>query len=230
MQISKAVINSFFPNTCIACGDIIEDSESFCDYCYEMLSRVDFTKNCLRCGSKKKSCECKYRVFHYSGVTAPFYNSYSAQEAMYKFKFSRQKRNAKFFAEQMSIALKNVYNDIKFDAITFVPLSFKKKLKRGFNQSEILARCISEILKIPTIDILYCNGKRINQHDLTNPKERFKNVQGIYGYKYKINGKNILLIDDIKTTGATLNECAKQLILSGADNVYCVTGMITERK
>ncbi len=230
MQIFKTIINLFFPNTCIACGDIIEDGEDFCNYCYEMLAKVDFTKNCIGCGSKKKLCECKYRVFYYSGMIAPFYNKASSKDAMYKFKFSRQKENAKFFSQQMSLAVRNAYNGINFDAITYVPLSFKKQLKRGFNQSELLAKQISEILRIPILDVLYCNSRRINQHDLSDPKERFKNVQGLYGCKTKVMGKNILLVDDIKTTGATLNECAKQLILNGADNVYCVTGLITERK
>ena len=83
---------------------------------------------------------------------------------------------------------------------------------------------------MPVVDILYRNKSKTDQHDIKNPKERFKNVEGLYGAKGKVNGKNILLVDDIKTTGATLNECAKQLILSGADNVYCVTGLISDRR
>lgn len=231
MSVFKTVINSFFPNTCIACGDIIEDGEYFCDYCYGMLHKIDFTKNCMRCGCEKKFCECKYRVFYYDGMAAPYYNTTSSQKAMYKYKFRKQERNAKFFARQMSITVKNVYRDVEFDGVTYVPLNIKRRLKRGFNQSKIFAKEIADILEIRLLDnLLYRNGKRINQHDLKNPKERFKNVQGLYGCKYKVKGKTILLVDDIKTTGATLNECAKQLILSGADKVYCITGLITERK
>ena len=103
-------------------------------------------------------------------------------------------------------------------------------LNRGFNQSKILAEKIGEKLNLPVLDILYRNKSKTDQHDIKNPKERFKNVEGLYGAKGKVNGKNILLVDDIKTTGATLNECAKQLILSGADNVYCVTGLISDRR
>ncbi len=231
MEIFKSVINAFFPNTCIACGDIIDEGEDFCDYCFGMLPKLDFTKNCIRCGLKKKNCECKYRLFYYNGMIAPFYNSGTAQKAMYRFKFSRSERNAKFFARQMSLTVKTAYSDINFDAVTFVPISFKKKLKRGFNQSEVLAKQVSEILNLPLLNnLLYCKYKKVNQHDLKKIKERFKNVEGMYGCNYKITGKTILLIDDIKTTGVTLNECAKQLILSGADKVYCLSGLISERK
>ena len=230
MRIFNSIISAFFPNTCIACGEIIDDGESLCDYCYEMLDKVDFTKTCKRCGLTIKNCECKYRVFYFSGVAAPFYNSASAKEIMYKFKFSKATKNAEFISQQMLLAIEMVYNDINFDAVTFVPLTFKRFLNRGFNQSKILAEKISEKLNLPVLDILYRNKSKTDQHDIKNPKERFKNVEGLYGTKGKVNGKNILLVDDIKTTGATLNECAKQLILSGADNVYCVTGLISDRR
>ncbi|MEE1238890.1 MAG: hypothetical protein UHO61_03080, partial [Acutalibacteraceae bacterium] len=102
-------------------------------------------------------------------------------------------------------------------------------LKRGFNQSRVLAEKIAEILGIPIADELVClkNGKR--QHDLFG-KERFENVKGRYKAKTGTKGKMLLLVDDIKTTGATLNECAKQLCLSGADGVYCVTALISVRE
>ena len=127
----------------------------------------------------------------------------------------------------MALAVKTVYADVKFDAVTYVPLTLRKFLKRGFNQSEVLTRQISKFLDLKILDkLIYCKKSKISQHDLKNSKDRFRNVQGLYGCKHKVKG-NILLIDDIKTTGATLNECAKQLILSGADKVYCVTGLIT---
>ena len=61
-------------------------------------------------------------------------------------------------------------------------------------------------------------------------KERFKNVKGMYKTNYKVTGKTILLVDDIKTTGASFDECAKQLLLAGADNVYCVSAVGSKTK
>lgn len=227
MKLFKSILSAFYPNTCIACGDIIDEDECLCSYCFEMLPRVDLIKNCTRCGLPKKDCDCKNHVFYYNGCIAPFYNDAAAKVAMYKFKFRKAESNADFFAEQMALAIKTVYNDIEFDAVTYVPLTVKKKLRRGFNQSKILASKLAEIFELPIYtDLLYCKQNKISQHDLKNPKERLKNVQGLYGCSNKVKG-NILLIDDIKTTGATLNECAKQLIISGADKIYCATGLIT---
>lgn len=230
MQIFNVLLNVFFPNTCISCGKVIDSNEYLCDYCHEKLPRIDFTKNCIRCGLPNKNCECNNRVFYFGGSIAPFYNDDSAQNAMYKFKFSRHTRNANFFSKQMSLTIKNVYSNVKFDGITYVPLTFKKYLKRGFNQSSVLAKQIAKICDLPYFDnLLYRNKNKIAQHKITGVKERFKNVEGLYGCKQKVKG-NILLVDDIKTTGATLNECAKQLILNGADNVYCITGLITNNR
>ena len=228
MQIFKGLFNAFYPNTCISCGEIIEDGEFLCDSCYEMLPEIDYTKNCNRCGIPKKDCQCKSRVFYFGGTAAPFYNDTSAKSGMYKFKFSRNTRNAEFFSQRMALTVNNVFKDIKFDYITYVPLTAKKYLFRGFNQSRILAKQIGDLLCIPFADkLLYRNKGNINQHDIKNPKERFINVVGLYYCKQKVTGKNILLVDDIKTTGATLNECAKQLLINGANNVYCITGLIS---
>lgn len=230
MQIFKSLVSAFYPNTCIACGEVISEDEQFCDYCFEFLPRTDYTKNCIKCGLPKNDCECKYRVFYTSGMIAPFYNKASAKEAMYRFKFSKKERNADFFAQQMALCAKSVYRDIKFDGVTYVPLTFRKFMKRGFNQSAVLAKKTAGILSLPLMeDLLYSKKNNKSQHDISNIKERFKNVEGLYGCKRKVKG-NLLLIDDIRTTGATLNECAKQLILNGADKVYCLTGLITNNR
>ncbi len=230
MKIFKGIINALYPNKCITCESIIDDDEYLCDYCYEMLEYVDFSKICLRCGLLKKECECKHRVFHFNGTMAPFENSGVAQETMYRYKFARVEKSLNFFAFEMAKAVKTVYNDIQFDGIAFVPMHIVKKMKRGFNQSEQIARKMSKIMGLPLFDNLLSStytSKR--QHDMS-VKTRFQNVKGKYSTNYKVTGKTILLVDDIKTTGATLDECAKQLLLAGADNVYCVTGLISKSK
>ena len=124
-------------------------------------------------------------------------------------------------------SLNKQFPHIRFSGITYVPLRTSVKLKRGFNQSKLLAEKISEICKIPLIeDVLVCLKKGKGQHNLSG-KERFINVRGIYGYKRKLNCENILLIDDIKTTGATLDECARQLMFAGVHHVYCAAALIS---
>ena len=103
-----------------------------------------------------------------------------------------------------------------------MPMHRLRLLKRGFNQSRVLAEKICEILSIPLIDTLICLKAGPRQHDLFG-KER-------YAAKGSASGKTLLLVDDIRTTGATLDECAGQLFSAGAEAVYCVTALITEKK
>lgn len=231
MGLFKAIVEAVYPNVCVSCGDVIPEGEHLCEYCDEMSAVVDFTKNCRRCGMPKKACECSKRVFHFSGCAAPFYNVGVTKTAMYSLKFAHKDYIANFFAERMAITVKTAYSDIDFDLVTFVPMSLRKKLKRGFNQAEILAKRISRHLNVPLCDgaLRIGNTAKI-QHELTG-EERFKNVKGkfVANKKYNLTGKTVLLVDDIKTTGATLDECAKQLLLLGADEVYCITGLMTAK-
>ncbi len=225
VQIFRAVISAFYPNSCMCCGDIIPESEQLCDYCFCMLDRSELDKFCLKCGSPKKLCSCKKRVFHFDLTIAPFYNSGIAKRLMHRFKFRRKEHIGKFFARYMVLSVKQYYSDIDFDNIIYVPAEKKTVRKRGYNQSKVLAENMSEILKIPILDnAIFCHHKKYVQHKLAL-KYRFENVKDIYYSNKSLNGKTVLLVDDIKTTGATLDACSKVLYASGAQRVYCVTGL-----
>ena len=169
-------------------------------------------------------------VYHFNGCVAPFYNEGIAQKAMYEFKFRKKEYIASFFAEQMALFVKQCFPEIEFDLVTFVPMHFLKRISRGYNQSFLLAEKISKILNIPLVySLLGAKFKWKTQHSMAF-KERFKNVKDKYYCKEKIEGKTVLLVDDIKTTGATLDECAKQLMVCGANKVYCITGLMTYKK
>lgn len=228
----KALISlikeAFFPITCAACGEVTEGGEPLCDFCREMLKPFNPIKRCIRCGNEESDCECKYRVFHFDGLIAPFENKDTARLGVYSFKFCRKMSNADYFAKQMALCVKNEYRDIRFDAVTFVPMHKYRFLKRGFNQSRVLAEKIAEALALPLEDTLAVLKAGKRQHDLFG-KERVQNVKGRYKAKGILRGKTLLLVDDIKTTGATLDECAKQLYYRGADGVYCVTSLISVR-
>ncbi len=224
----KSLVSILYPDTCLDCGDVIKDGEYFCDCCYEMLARINPDKQCIKCGLDKKHCTCKKNVYSFDGVIAPFYYDGGAKSAMHAYKFGKRIYIADFFAEQMSLLFKYVYSDMKFDGICYVPLSNKSFRKRGFNQSREIASRMSKILKIPLVeDSLGCKNKKKSQHK-TDYLERAKNVNGVFFSKRPIRGR-ILLVDDIKTTGSTLNECSKQLLGAGAGSVYCITGLITKK-
>ena len=102
--------------------------------------------------------------------------------------------------------------------------------ERGFNKSDLFAKEISEILNIEyNANLLVKKSKTKTQHRIRNIEDRFANVRDGYKSVFDLKGKNILLVDDIKTTGASLDECARQLKFSGAENVYSVVALITRK-
>lgn len=224
-----SVLSILFPNTCVGCGEIIGKDEFLCDYCYEFIKSTPIDKFCVKCGNAKSDCFCKNMVYSFEGVIAPFYNEDIAQRAMYAYKIGKNKTISKFFSFHMAKSVKYAFNDVNFSAVCYVPISKHSYMKRGFDQSGVLASEISDYLKVPLLnDKLECLLKSTNQHK-KHKKERFSNIKGAYKSNGNVSG-NILLVDDIKTSGATLNECAKVLLSSGASAVYCVTGLITEYK
>lgn len=226
----KILISTLFPNVCAGCKAIIDEGEYFCDYCFEMLECCNSDKICRKCGLPKKNCDCGKYVFHFDGFAAPFFNSGPAKKAMYELKFMHKEQYAVFFAEQMALMIRQCFSDNEFDYITYVPMSKFKQLRRGCNQSLILAKELADILNIPLgRDFLKCNSKKKTQHFLSKA-DRFQNIKGKYICDLSLQGKRILLVDDIKTTGATLDECSKELFISGADSVYCVSGLVTKNR
>lgn len=226
LKIFNSLISVLFPNVCVSCKDIIEEGEFLCDYCYEMIERTAGDKICNKCGNMKKRCECRKRVYRFVSVIAPFFNEGIAKKALYAFKIGKREEIAKFFINEMVLAIKQNFYDIKFDEVCFVPMFKRDELKKGFNHSELLAKGIAEKLGIKFSELLLSHKKKMPQHKL-RPKERMENVKGIYYCNKNLSGKTILLVDDIKTTGATLDECTKQLLFAGAERVYCVTGVMS---
>lgn len=113
---------------------------------------------------------------------------------------------------------------MEFDMVTYTPLSKKSLRKRDYNQAYLLAREVSKRLDIPLVDLLIKVRKTDEQKTLSAQKRK-TNVYGAFDLKDKdiVFGKRILLIDDVKTTGSTLNECAKMLNIYGAESVWAAT-------
>ena len=230
MDLTKSILGAFYPNTCAGCGTVISEAEFLCEYCMSMIERTDLSKFCLKCGNNKKSCSCNKYVLHYNGCAAPFYNDGIAKRIMYSYKFRRNESNSEFIARQMALCVKQSFYDVKLDAVCCVPIELYKGLKRGYNQSRELAKELSMILNLPLVEnALGCNEKRLPQYK-ADKKERFENVKGMFYPNVSLRGRKVLLVDDIKTTGATLDECSKALFKAGAVDVYCVTGLISKGK
>ncbi len=222
--LSKAV----FPNTCKICGEVIELDAELCEKC-KGLKKVA-SPRCFNCGRAKADCDCKQKKNEYKRAVAPYYYEGSVVTAVYNFKMRKMEFLGESHAEFMSACIKENYDDIAFDFVTFVPFRYFHKIMRGFNQAEVLARFVAKNLDLEVKPVLYKKRYTGVQHKKSATKRK-ADLFGAFDVREDfadaVEGKTILLIDDIKTTGATLNECAKILKLYGAKEVDVCTFAIT---
>lgn len=219
-----------FPDRCICCGKTVEMHHIYCPACEGALPRIA-PPLCLACGMNKKDCTCAKHKNYFSGCVAPFYYEGGIRNGIRRLKFRQKTYIAEGLAAEMAATAKAIYGEHAFDLIACVPLTQARKKQRGYNQSELLAAKAAGQLGIPfRPDILSKLFDNQPQHKLP-ASERTGNVAGVFHCPLpaEVADKKILLIDDIKTTGATLNECAKMLLLSGAEEVTCLCGAIVRR-
>lgn len=222
----------FLPNRCIFCGKLIAPFEEKCEECEVNLPVIN-GEICRKCGQKKEECACKYeRTKFYDAIAAPFYYEDAIKEGIHRFKFQREKYLGKVYARYLADCFRERYSGESFDCIACVPVDRKKRGYRGFNQSEVLAKELSKLISVPfrgdMLKKLYPNREQVG----LKGRRRIGNVLGVFDVndKYNLNGKRILLIDDVKTTGSTLSECGKMLFLYGADKVFCLTVAVVKSK
>ncbi len=228
-RLFEVFCRTFYPRHCVCCNTRIAEEEQICTFCRHWIERIPPEKRCLRCGMLKEHCQCNACVYHFEHLTAPFYNAGLAQQGFYRLKFGGRAHYARFFAAEMARSVRTEFYGTEFTGICYVPISRKHLRQRGFDQSKELARELSKILNLPFLeDRLICRTSGKTQHTLSWD-ERFEAAHGKYAVSGPVNGR-ILLVDDIKTSGATLDECARELLFAGADEVWCVSALINDTK
>lgn len=221
--VGKMILDIFFPNRCPFCDKIIKWDKLACDSCIE---EILFTGDevCSKCG--KNPCCCS-ESNHYDGAFTACYYEGKAREGIIALKKSNATNSAEFFADILSEKIKG--SKIKVDYIVPVPMSRKKKRKRGYNQAYEIAEKISEKIELKIIsDCILKNENTMQQHEL-NAEERAEYVKNAFikGNNKEIKGKNIILCDDVMTTGSTMNYCSSLLKEMGAERVYVAACCIT---
>lgn len=202
------ILELIYPKTCGICEEI---SKSYlCNKCKIKLNEL-LKLNTVE--GKNKYFRFHTYLFKYEGVI---------RDKLLQYKFREHSYLYKFFVE---IIINNCNLKNNYDIIMPVPIHKKRKSVRGYNQSELIAKDISKLLGMEYYNnVLIKDSNNIPQSTL-NQKQRQKNVLGVYRVQnaQKINCKSILLIDDIYTTGSTVNECAKVLKKNGAKLVDVLT-------
>lgn len=212
----------FFPRRCALCGTVVATDHCLCEDCQKV--RPIARPKCLLCGHAKADCKCKDKRHEYAGAVAPFEYKDSVIIGIHNLKFHDFPVLADYMGDCIAAAVAVDYADISFDFVTAVPLGKRRRRRRGYNQAELLARRVAEALQVPYADLLV-KARNNPAQRRQSARHRRINVYGAYQVPddSELWDKTILLIDDVKTTGATLNECAKMLRMHGARKVYAAT-------
>lgn len=236
------LLDLVYPKTCFGCKKRLPPSvEGY--ICSECLQKIDRPKPpfCVKCGKSidildidlpstcaqvAGSCaECTGYNYHFTrGYTSCLYEGL-VKDCIHNFKYNSHTYLGKTLAFLMiNFAFEHI-NLSKIDAIVPVPLYWKKRRDRGFNQSEILGKILGKKTGIPFIRNGLSRAMAIRPQIELPRRERINNVKGAFKViePGKFSGKHLLLIDDVFTTGATLNECSKILLDSGAKDVWVFT-------
>ena len=217
----------FFPPVCLACSERIERvKEVLCPSCRELLSPIR-ENYCLICGAPMIDYSCPYcseKDFVFDIARSAFIYQSPVRELIHNFKYNAFLAPASFFSQaimEIPEADKFAYN---FDLITAVPLHRVRKRERGYNQSELIAKKLAIKWNIPYAEPVKRYLPTPSQTTL-NAEERFNNLKNAFRLKKNadVKGKKIILVDDVFTTGTTVNEVSRVLKEAGASKVAVLT-------
>ncbi len=212
----------FFPPRCCGCDKLTSRDFPLCEDCSKLIIHPSEKRNrCDICFLSEENCLCR-KFQYYEKLCIPLHYEGDTKRVIFKLKFRSRPDIAENFAKLIYYALNERCMTKSIDVITFVPMRKFAKFLRGYNQAELIAKHLSSLACIPCHPLVYKTEKTENQHSLSKT-ERTGNLLGIFEPLKEsislIEGKRILIVDDVFTTGSTLNEIAKTLLIFGAESV-----------
>ena len=215
-----ALADMFYPQRCVGCER--RSSDVLCRACFEALPRVG-PPVCGRCGLPTAFAtfvceECKNVDFGFESAKAALKYEGVGKKIVHALKYHGYKQVVERLATPLML---QAIGDDRFDAVVPVPLHRARLRRRGFNQAELLARGVAQKLNASVSDTLEVVRSTRDQVELSAAQRR-ANVSGAYEAKDPLHGR-LLLIDDVFTTGATMNACALTLVRAGAKEVHALS-------
>ncbi len=220
------IFDTLYPKYCLNCN---QEGQILCSKCFYKLKIIE-NQTCFFCGKNTQNgatcANCK-KIYYLDGVLiAGNYKNNILSSLIKIFKYNFIKETAEIlekfaiyflsYQRQTNYIPKYIFNQ---STIVPVPLHYKRLRWRGFNQSELIANKIAQYLKLPIDTNLARKKRRIPQTKLS-PRKRKNNIKQCFQWQGTKINKNIILIDDVITTGSTLNECAFVLKKAGAKKVW----------
>ncbi len=206
-----SILNLFYPRVCAACGEtLLREEDTVCLKCRYLLPRTGYELH-----ADNPLAQIFYGRVKFHAVTACFFfaKSGKVQHLIHELKYKGNKEAGIFLGQQLGESIKEAPLFQSIDYLIPVPLHPKREKKRGYNQSLMIAKGISEVTGITIGDNYLVRAVNTATQTKKSAEERYKNVKDIFEVRSpeELIGKHILLIDDVLTTGATLESCAHQL-------------------
>ncbi len=205
-RIFYIISNILFPPKCVLCGKLLEKDET------------DLCKSCRLDAPLFPNCKRKLQFL--DSFTAVWYYEENVRRSLLHFKFYGKGHYARSYGPLLAMKIAQEYPE-GFDILTWVPVSRLRRLRRGYDQVELIAKAVGRELGIQPIPALKKIRHTPAQSSTANVAQRRANVLGVYRCIQPVEGKRILLLDDILTTGATAGEAARTLKTAGAKEVHC---------
>lgn len=214
MNVLERFANLIFPPKCIFCNTLMDIRADLhiCAECYKKIPFMGHTFLKLDGSGTEKGCDAALSICRYTGII---------KHSLIRYKFYNKPGYYRAFAKLMTKYIFKVTNSTKFDIIISVPLHRNREVKRGYNQALLISKALAGATGIRECSRLITRTRNTGAQSLLDKKGRLENLKDAFCVTHKelIKGKNILLIDDILTTGTTVNECGRILKKAGANTV-----------
>ena len=206
-----SILNLFYPRVCAACGEtLLKDEETVCLKCRYTLPFTGYENH-----ADNPLAQVFYGRVRFHAVTACFFfaKSGKVQHLIHELKYKNNPEAGVFLGQELGKTIKDAPLFQGIDYLIPVPLHPRREKQRGYNQSLLIAQGINEVTGIPIGDKYLIRAVYTTTQTKKSADERHKNVKDIFEVRFpeELEGKHVLLIDDVLTTGATLESCAHQL-------------------
>ena len=227
-KIKYEIIEYIYPRRCPICDEAIPRNKLICNKCRINLVPIR-GKRCIKCSkafgdlSNELCFDCR-KTLHNFEYGFALYDYESVKSSLYRYKYSGRGEYSKFYSSAIVEYLGAAIKEMRVDAIIPVPLHKKRQQKRGYNQAELIAREIGQLLGIGVrTDIVYRRKNTLPQKKLSGIKRQNNLKKAFHIAQYDVKLKRVVIVDDIYTTGATINEVAKELIVCGVQSIFFIT-------
>lgn len=214
IRLFHRLLDLIYPPKCVFCGKLLQENET--DLCRKCRFSLPESSDKPQIGEFFTKC---WSVYEYDEAV---------RESVLRYKFSGMQQYSVAYGRL--IAMKLLRENVKFDVLSWVPISEKRRRKRGYDQGRLLAEAVGKELGVSCVRTLRKTIDNRAQSSIGGLSARKANVMGAYKAvsPEHFRSKRVLLIDDVVTTGATLSECSRVLLTAGASRIDCATLAATQ--